>query len=33
MSGFVVVQHEVQGVGRGGDEDDFEDRVPSRLGE
>lgn len=33
VGGLVVVQHQVQGVGAGGDEDDFQDGVPCRIGE
>ena len=33
VRGLVVVQHQVDGVGGGGDEDDLEDRVPGRVGE
>jgi hypothetical protein len=32
VRGLVVVEHEVDGVGRGADEDDFEDGVVERAG-
>jgi hypothetical protein len=33
VGGLVVVEHQVEGVGAGGQEDDFEDCIPCGVGE